>query len=148
MDLIKQTVLTPEAMKCMGKGLPLFLFTAFNSQRNNMLKTSYEELEKVLGKPQSTTKKWRDELVKNKVLEAIAGKGSFILKLVSPYDAIATCELDDAAQIRRIGDPSTRRMLDDMSSVDMLAVVASLGKIADKVQNLEKVIVRKNEQGN
>jgi len=143
MELIKQTVLRREAIKCMGKGLPLFLFTAFNAQKNNMLKTSYEELEEVLGVPPTTTKKWRDVLVKNKVLETVAGKGSFILKLVSPYDSIATCELDDAAQIRRIGDPSTRRMLDDMSSLDMLSVVSSLGKMADKMNKLEQIIANK-----
>ncbi len=143
MDLIKQTVLTPEAIKGMGKGLPLFLYAAFNAQKDNTLKTSYEELEKVLGAPPTTTKKWRDVLVKNKVLEVIAGKGSMILKFISPYDSIASCELDDAAQIRRIGDPSTRRILDDMSSLDMLSVVSSLGKMADKMNKLEQIIANK-----
>jgi hypothetical protein len=143
LDLIKQMILTPDGIKHLGKGWALFLFTALNSGKNNMLKTSGEQMVKAMGVPKSTIIKWRDCLEENKVIEVVSGKGSMILKLLPPWDSIVTCELDDTAQIRRIGDPSTRRMLDDMSSLDMLSVVSSLGKMADKVQRLEQAIVSK-----
>ena len=145
LDLFKETILRPDSIRGTGKALPLFLFVALNSGKNNMLKTSYEDLELALGVPASTLKKWRDCLEENKVIETVAGKGSMILKLISPYDAIATCEIDDASEVRRIGDPSMKRVMQNLSSIDMVTVIASLGKIADKVGRLEQRMEKDGE---
>jgi DNA-binding IscR family transcriptional regulator len=144
LELLNQILLTPQAIHDIGKGLPLALYIALNAGKNNSLKTSYEDLERVLGTPQSTAKQWRDLLEKNKVIEVVPGKGSMLLKLLSPYDSIATCELSDIAEIKRIGDPGLRRAMANMSSLDMVTVIASMGKLADKVGRLEQIIENKS----
>jgi hypothetical protein len=143
-DVFKQLMLTPDQRKAIGKAWPLFLFIALNSQKDNKLKTSYEELKKVLGEPESTIKKWRDCLVDNKVIEVIPGKLSMTLKLLPPYDSIATCELDDISEIKKISSPGMKQILDKMTSLDSLSVIIQLGKIAEKMGKLEEMIAKGN----
>lgn len=108
-------MLSKEARNSIGKAWPLFFFIVFRTGQSNKLITSYPEMKKELNESQSTIMKWKDYLIKNKVITSINGKLSMTLSLTAPYDSLVTCEQDDTTELRLSSNPSTKRILDKIA---------------------------------
>lgn len=141
-DVLEKLLSSPAERKALGKAWSLFFFMAMSCKKDNKFITSYEELKSKLEEPVSTIKKWRDLLAANKVITVIPGKLSMTLSLLPPYDALATCEYDDLAEMKLNSDPTTRRMLDRVTSFNNMALLPVVAEIADKVTKLEKMTMK------
>jgi len=116
-NLLSNLLLQAENIKAIGKAWPLFFFVVFNMDKTNKFCTNYPELTERMGASPNTIKDWRDHLVKNQVAKVFKGNGSMSFVLQSPYDSLVTCEQDDIAQVKMVGDPATKRILDKISGV-------------------------------
>jgi hypothetical protein len=141
-DVLKKIMFSTNESKALGKAWRLFFFIALSGNKDNKVITSYEELKEKLQESPSTIKKWRDVLVANKVITLTPGKLSQTLSLLPPYDALATCEFDDLAEMKLKSDPTTRRMLDRVASFNNMALLPVVAEIADKVSRLENMAVK------
>ena len=106
-NLLSNLLLQAENIKAIGKAWPLFFFVVFNMDKTNKFCTNYPELTERMGASPNTIKDWRDHLVKNQVAKVFKGNGSMSFVLQSPYDSLVTCEQDDIAQVKMVGDPAT-----------------------------------------
>ena len=137
-DLLRKLTLLPDERKAIGKAWPLFLFLVLNCNASNKFITSYPELKERLKESPSTIKKWKDSLVEHRVIQAFNGRLSMTLVLLPPYDSLVTCEQDDVTQVKMKSDPTTRRLLDKLSSYNNMSLLPLIAELASKIDNLEK----------
>jgi hypothetical protein len=133
----------PENRDAIGKAWPLFFLLIFSMKKDNEYPTSYAELKEILGACPNTIKDWRDHLVKNNVTEVGRGKSPLIFTLLPPYDSLVTCEQSDEAQIKMVGDPATKQLLEKINgygSMSFLALLPVIGDITKKLENLERKV--------
>ena len=132
-----------ENRDAIGKAWPLFFFLIFNMKKDNKYPTSYAELKDKLGACPNTVKDWRDHLVKNRVAQVDRGKAPLIFTLLSPYDSLVTCEQNDEAQIKMVGNPATKQLLEKITgygNMSFLALLPVIGDITKKLENLERKV--------
>jgi len=137
-DLLRKLTLLPDERKAIGKAWPLFFFLVLNGNASNKFITSYPELKERLKESPSTIKKWKDSLVEHRVIQAFNGRLSMTLVLLPPYDSLVTCEQDDVTQVKMKSDPTTRRLLDKLSSYNNMSLLPLIAELASKIDNLEK----------
>lgn len=127
-----------ENREAIGKAWPLFFFLVFNMKKENKFVTTYPELNEKLNESPNTIKHWRDHLVDNKVVQVYKGSASLSFIFLSPYDSLVTCEQDDIAQVKMVGDPATKRLLDKLTGYDNMALLPLIAEISAKLESLEK----------
>lgn len=137
-DILGKLMLSYETRKAVGKAWPLFLYVIFKTNKSNKLATSYDDLKDVLRESPNTIKWWRDYLEKTKVLKVVRGRMVMTLTLLSPYDSLAICEQDDIAQIKLKSDPSTRNLIDKLSSYGNMSLLPVVAELAAKLDKIEK----------
>ena len=140
-NILKDVLMSSEARQAIGKAWPLFVFLVFNLDKSNKFITSYAELKEILNESPNTIKNWRDHLADNKIVEVLKGSTSMTFKLLPPYDSLATCEQDDVTQVKLKGDPSTKRLLDKLSSYNNMSLLPVIAELSSKLDNLEKKLV-------
>ena len=123
-----------------GKAWPLFFLLVFNMDKLNKYCSNYSKLARKLRKSINTVKDWRQHLVKNKVIKVIRGNGCMTFVLLSPYDSLVTCEQDDIAQVKMVGDPATKRMLDKISDVGNMTLLPIIVEMQATIENLKKKV--------
>ena len=137
-DLLKDLMLSKERRTAIGKAWPLFLFIVFHANKTNKFGTSYENMKHMLNESPSTIKKWRDQLVKQKVINVIPGKLSMKIELLAPYDVLVTCEQDDTTQLRMSPDLATKRVLEKVSAYGNMSLLPIVAELAAKLDKIEK----------
>ena len=108
--------------------------------KDNKFITTYAELREKLKENPHSIKAWRDHLVKSKVVEVLRGKTTMTFVLLSPYDSLVTCEQNDEAQIKMVGDPATKHLLDKLSAYGNLSLLPVIAEMTAKLENIEKRI--------
>ena len=63
---------------------------------------------------------------------------SFVL--LSPYDSLVTCEQDDIAQVKMVGDPATKRILDKISGVGNMSLLPIIAEMSSKLEDIQRKI--------
>ena len=59
--------------------------------------------------------------------------------MLSPYDALVTCEQDDWTWARVTSDPKTKRVLDKLSCHDNMSLLPLIVELSAKIDKLEKI---------
>jgi hypothetical protein len=137
-DLLKDLMLSKERRDAIGKAWPLFFFIVFHANKTNKFITSYENMNHMLDESLSTIKKWRDQLVKEKVINVTPGKLSMKIDLLSPYDVLVTCEQDDTTQLHMSPDPATKRVLAKVEAYGNMSLLPIVAELATKLDKIEK----------
>lgn len=137
-NLLSNLLLQAENIKAIGKAWPLFFFVVFNMDKTNKFCTNYPELTERMGASPNTIKDWRDHLVKNQVAKVFKGNGSMSFVLQSPYDSLVTCEQDDIAQVKMVGDPATKRILDKISGVGNMTLLPIIAEMSAKLEDIQR----------
>jgi hypothetical protein len=137
-DLLKDLMLSKERRDAIGKAWPLFFFLTFNMKKENKLVTTYPELKEKLNESPNTIKHWRDHLVKSKVVQVYKGSASLSFVFLPPYDSFVTCEQVDVAEIKRVGDPTTKRLLDKVAGYNNMSLLPIVAELTAKIDRLEK----------
>jgi len=137
-NLLSNLLLQAENIKAIGKAWPLFFFVVFNMDKTNKFCTNYPELKERMGASPNTIKDWRDHLVKNQVAKVFKGNGSMSFVLQSPYDSLVTCEQDDIAQVKMVGDPATKRILDKISGVGNMTLLPIIAEMSAKLEDIQR----------
>lgn len=140
-DFLKDLMLSADKRRAVGKSWPLFFFLVLNGNKSNKFITSYPELKEMLNESPSTIKKWKDQLVKNKVIQAVSGRLCMTLSLLPPYDSLVTCEQDDITQVKLKSDPATKRLLNMLSSYNNMSLLPIIAELSSKIDRLEKETV-------
>ena len=86
----------------------------------------------------NTLKDWRDYLVANKAVQVFKGNGSMSFVLLSPYDALVTCEQDDWADAKIKSDPKVKRVLDSITESDNMSLLPLIVELSVKIDKLEQ----------
>jgi hypothetical protein len=136
-EVLRKIMNSPNDRKALGKAWPLFFFIAMSGSKENKVVTSPEELKDRLQESPSTIKKWRDVLVQDNVITVIPGKLSMTLSLCPPYDALLTCQVDDLAEMKLTSDPTTKRMLDRVTSFNNMSLLPVVAEMFEKIKKLE-----------
>jgi hypothetical protein len=97
-------------------------------------------MKKELNDSQSTIQKWREYLVKNKVISSINGKLSMTLSLLPPYDSLVTCEQDDTTEFRMSSDPAMKRIIDKVAAYGNMSLLPIVAELSAKIDKLEKKV--------
>ncbi len=139
-DLLKKLMLSKEARNAIGKAWPLFFYIVFRTDKSNKLITSYPEMKQKLNDSQSTIHKWRECLIKNKVISSINGKLSMTLSLLPPYDSLVTCEQDDTTELRLSSDPAMKRIIDKVVAYGNMSLLPIVAELSAKIDKLEKKV--------
>ena len=100
--------------------------------------TNYHELEKGLGAPVATIKKWKERLLEQGVIKCETGKYSFTLIVLPPYDITLTCVKTEMTEIQLKSDPETKKLLTKLFSTNNLSVLPIIADLAYKIELLEK----------
>ena len=137
-DILGNLMLSYETRKAVGTAWPLFLYVIFRTNKANKLVTSYDDLKRTLEESPNTIKWWRDVLEKTKILRVVRGRMAMTLTLLPPYDSLATCEQDDITQIKIKSDPSTRSLIDKLSSYGNMSLLPVVAELAAKLDKMEK----------
>ena len=137
-DLLKNLTMSKDDRDAIGKAWPLFCFLIFHSNSSNKYITNYAELREKLKENVNTIKNWRDYLVKNKVVQVYKGSASMSFVFLAPYDSLVTCEQDDVHQIKMVGDPVTKRLLDKMSGYNNMSLLPIIAELTAKMDSIEK----------
>ncbi len=137
-DLLKDLMLSKEKRDAVSKAWPLFFFLIFHMKKSNKYITSYTELKEKLHESPNTIKNWRDYLVENKVVQVYKGSTSMSFVLIPPYDSLVTCEQEDIEQVKMIGDPAAKRVLDKISSYNNMSLLPIIAELTVKLDKLEK----------
>jgi hypothetical protein len=139
-NLLSDILSHPEKRDAIGKAWPLFFLLIFNMIKENKYISTYVELKEKLKENPHTIKAWRDHLVKHKVVQVLRGKTTMTFIFLSPYDSLVTCEQNDEAQIKMVGDPATKHLLDKLSAYGNLSLLPVIAEITTKLENIEKRI--------
>ena len=139
-DLLNNLMMSPENREAIGKAWPLFFFLVFYSGRSNKYVTNYAELKEKLKGSVNTIKTWREHLVKNKVVQVFKGSASMSFVLLPPYASLVTCEQDDVTQVKMVGDPATKRLLEKLSLYNNMSLLPIVAELSQKITNIEKKI--------
>ncbi len=110
-NLLHDITVVRKNREAIGKAWPLFLFLILNTGRSNKFVTTYTELKEKMNENTNTLKHWKEQLVKNKVVQVVRGRSSMTVTFLSPYDSLITCEQDDWATVRIKTDPKVKRAL-------------------------------------
>jgi len=137
-DLLEKLMMSREVRNAIGKAWPLFFFIVFHTGKSNKLITSYAKIKNGLNDSQSTIQKWKEYLIKNKVISSINGKLSMTISLLSPYDSLVTCEQDDTTVLRLSSDPSTKRILEKVAIYGNMSLLPIVAELSAKIEKLEK----------
>ena len=137
-DLLEKLMMSREVRNAIGKAWPLFFFIVFHTSKSNKLITSYAKIKTGLNDSQSTIQKWKEYLIKNKVISSINGKLSMTLSLLPPYDSLVTCEQDDTTVLRLSSDPSTKRILEKIAIYGNMSLLPIVAELSAKIEKLEK----------
>ena len=132
-DLLKDLMLSKERRIAIGKAWPLFLFIVFHANKTNKFITSYENMKQILNESPSTIKKWRDQLVKQKVINVIPGKLSMKIDLLAPYDVLVTWN-----RMILLNHPKVRKVLDKITENDNMSLLPLIIELSSKVNKLEQ----------
>jgi hypothetical protein len=135
--LLSEIISLRDNRKAIGKAWPLFHYLIYHMDKDNKLITSYAELSKNLNESVNTLKTWREHLVKNKVIRVIKGSISMTIVILPPYDSLVTCEQTDEAQIRMVGDPTIKKVLDQFSvngNMNLIPVIADLSRSIEEIK--------------
>lgn len=61
--------------------------------------------------------------------------------LLSPYNSLVTCEQDDEAQIKMVGDPATKRLLDELTAYgNNMCLLPVVAKIQAQLEDIKRKI--------
>ena len=101
-----------------GSAWRLFFYLVFNGTDKNKFVTSYPELKKALGAPEATIKKWKERLIRKRIIKCETGKYSFTLTILPPYDIPLTCVKTDMTEIQLRSDPETKKLLKKIFSTE------------------------------
>jgi len=137
-DVLKKLVLSSIERRAIGKAWPLFFFLVLNGNKSNKFITSYPELKEKLKESPSTIKKWKEHLIKHRVIKATNGRLSMTISLLPPYDSIVTCELDDITEVKMKSDPATKRLLNKLSSYNNMSLLPVVAELSSKLDTLER----------
>ena len=137
-DFLKKLMMSKESRNAVGKAWPLFFFIVFHTGKSNKLITSYAKMKNGLNDSQSTIQKWKEYLIKNKVISSINGKLSMTISLLPPYDSLVTCEQDDTTALRLSSDPSTKRILEKIAIYGNMSLLPIVAELSAKIEKLEK----------
>jgi hypothetical protein len=137
-NLLEELMMSKESRDAIGKAWPLFLFLIFNVDKSNKFITNYAELKEKLHESPNTIKTWREHLVENKVVQVFKGSTSMSFVFLPPYASLVTCEQDDVAQVKIVGDPSTKRLLEKFSSYNNMSLLPIIAELSEKITNIEK----------
>jgi len=137
-DLLEKLMMSKEARNAIGKAWPLFFFIVFHTSKSNKLITSYAKIKTGLNDSQSTIQKWKEYLIKNKIISSINGKLSMTITLLPPYDSLVTCEQDDTTVLRLSSDPSTKRILEKIAIYGNMSLLPIVAELSAKIEKLEK----------
>lgn len=139
-DIFKELMMSRDTRKAVGKAWPLFLFIIFEAGRSNKLNIGYPELKEKLNESVNTIMKWRRFLEENKVISVTRGKYSIMFCLRSPYKSLVTCEQDDVARIQLKSDPTTRKIVDKLSSYGNMSLLPIIAELTYKIEEIQKKI--------
>lgn len=139
-NFLAKLLLQAEHVKAIGKAWPLFFFLVFHMDKSNKYCTNYPELKEEMGASPNTIKDWRDHLVEHEVVKVHKGNGSMSFVLQSPYDSLVTCEQDDIAQLKMVGDPAIKRVLDRISGAGNMSLLPVIAEMSVKLENLTKKV--------
>jgi len=137
-DALKDILNSPERQDNIGSAWRLYFFLIFNGSEKNRFVTNYHELEKELGAPVATIKKWKERLLEQGVIKCETGKYSFTLIVLPPYDITLTCVKADMTEIQLKSDPETKKLLTKLFSTNNLSVLPMIADLAYKIELLEK----------
>jgi len=140
-NLLQDITISKEMREAIGKAWPFFFYLVFHIDKSNKLITNYAEIKKILNENQSTLMKWKEYLLKHKVISAISGKLSMTLSLLPPYDSLVTCEQDDTAQLRMNSDPATKRIIEKLTVYGNMSLLPIVAELSAKIDILEKKLV-------
>jgi len=137
-DALKEILNSPERQDNIGPAWRLYFFLIFKESDKNRFVASYHELEKELGAPVATIKKWKERLLKEGIIKCETGKYSFTLTILPPYDIPLTCVKSDMTEIQLKSDPETKKLLTKLFSSNSLSLLPMIADLAYKLEMLEK----------
>lgn len=121
-----------------GSAWRLYFFLISKGSEKNRFVTNYHDLEKALGAPIPTIKKWKERLLEHEVVKCETGKYNFTLIVLPPYDITLTCVKTDMTEIQLKSDPETKKLLKKIFSPDNYSLLPMFAKLVCKVELLEK----------
>jgi len=134
MEILNST----ERQDRIGSAWRLYFFLISKGSEKNRFVTNYHELEKALGAPVATIKKWKERLLEQGVVKCETGKYSFTLILLPPYDITLTCVKTDMTEIQLKSDPETKKLITKLFSTNNLSVLPMIADLAYKLELIEK----------
>jgi len=140
-DALKDILNSPKRQDNIGPAWRLYLFLIFKGSDKNRFVTSYRELEKELGAPVATIKKWKERLLEQGVIKCETGKYSFTLTILPPYDIPLTCVKTDITEIQLKSDPETKKLITKLFSTNNFSILPMIADLAYKIELLEKRLI-------
>ena len=95
------------------------------------------ELSKKLGQRPPTVKRWKEHLVRTRIISNRQTKHGVILRLLPPYDSPATALKDDVVELKLRSDPKTRNMLKMALGSNYMVLLPIIADLAQRVERLE-----------
>ena len=117
---------------------PLYFYIVFHGDRKNHLITNFPSLQKALGIPIPTLKRWKERLMEAKVAQSVAGNHQWTLRLLPPYDTPLTCIKTDHAELLIKSDDKTKNLIKKMFASDSISLLPLIAELSHKVERLEQ----------
>lgn len=136
-DALKSILLSSEKRKAIGSAWPLYFYLIFHLDSKNEFQTSLRDLAKDLEENQNTVKRWKEQLIRARVISNRQTKHGIILSLLPPYDSPATALKDDVVELKLRSDPKTRNMLKMALGSNYMVLLPILADLAQRVERLE-----------
>ena len=136
-DALKAILLSPERRKTIGTCWPLYFHLIYHLDSKNELQVSMNQLSRDLDESASTIKKWKEQLIKKRVVSNRQTKHGIILSLLPPYDSPATALKDDVVELRLRSDSKTRNMLKMALGSNYMVLLPIIADLAQRVERLE-----------
>lgn len=137
-DALKSILLFPEKRKAIGPAWTLYFYLIFQMDSKNKLVTNYQKLKEDLEEGIPTIKKWKERLIKERIIINQQINHGIAISLLPPYDAPAIAIRDDIVELKLRSDPKTRNLLKMALSSDYLALLPILSDLAQRMEHLEK----------
>lgn len=126
-----------ERREAIGPAWQLYLYLAFQGDTRNRFVANYPKLAEDLGEPMGTIKKWKERLIREKVITNEKTKHGFVISILAPYDTPVTAMKDDLVELRLRSDHRTRNLLKMALGSDSGALLTIIADLVRKVEALE-----------
>jgi hypothetical protein len=137
-EALREILNSKEHRRAIGSAWPLYFYLIFETDKSNRLITSYFELKEKLGESTATIKKWKERLIREKVVEGKAGRHNMVIKVLPPYDTPLSCWKTDITEIEIKSDPETKKLLTRLFSSNNTSLLPLIAELAHRIEVLEK----------